>query len=749
LSDLQIAFFLKFEMYSLKLCVKLLGKYTRKIMKKLYSLILLTQRISGRFPRVVISLFLIGTVIFLFGLPRLQFLLSVDDLVDSDFKIYEGLKTTQLEFHDRNTVMLSIESPTPFSKKYLCDVQGWILKMSEDFGNEISLIQSSFGIRQVLIENSRLTMNSPIEVNCQNTDPEIEKIKAGFEQIKKSPWLGLLHTFDNYALTINFVVSPPLDQHFGNFNVRITDQIRAAYDQTFSQNQYKVFYSGVTTYQNFLKKAMDQTQMLNILMLILSLFVFKYFLGSWKAGLIFNLTVILSISWMYGFMGFFNLPIDVLSNSIGLILFVSCLEDFVFITYGIRKFGWSLQKSLRRFLLPSFFTSLTTAIGFASLMTSDLGIIRRTGGLVAAGAIVEWAMIFLVLPAILKTSWRKYFYFRPSDKKLFSFDKITAFAINKTTAWVLTVVIFISAFFASTLKVKDSPEAFFYDQHEINQTSRHLKKTRGWTNENSLLFSADNSDAENVSILDQIKAHPIVANIESKYTMEKYLTSNLKKSEQTAVSELWRNSSFSKRLVSINSVQRAQVYLNSMDNDVIENFIRFVDTICSGRCQIVGTIISYSEFSNRILKTLFNSFFTSLILVCFVIFSIRSPLSVKETFYCVVSSLWGPMALIAVFVWFKIPVFFISSICASVMVGLAGDNAIQFIFSAKKRNLSSSVNSLAQASLITTIGNCLMLCIFFFSPIAPLAKLGGLMMVGILFCYIGDLYILKGYLKKN
>ena len=181
---------------------------------------------------------------------------------------------------------------------------------------------------------------------------------------------------------------------------------------------------------------------------------------------------------------------------------------------------------------------------------------------------------------------------------------------------------------------------------------------------------------------------------------------------------------------------------------IIEDFIHFVDGICKERCQIVGTIISYSEFSNRILKTLFESFFLSLILVAIILISIRNPLSIKDTLYCILSSLWGPLALLTLFIWFKIPVFFISSICASVLVGLAGDNAIQFIFKAKKQKLSKSVQSLSEASLIIAIGNCLLLCVFFFSPIAPLAKLGGLMIVGILLCYIGDLYILKGFLKK-
>lgn len=711
--------------------------------------LLLTHRICRRNPTTVLGFFAVVTLVLIMGIFRLNFLFSVDDMIDADFKSYTPLQIVAQEFKDRNSVLLSIESEQPFDKKMICDIQSWILNMAKIENAELTQIQSTFGIRKVLIKDQKLTMDSPLHLDCDSSAPETEKIAAGFEFIKNSPWQGLLHTFENYAITINFLVRPPENNRLGNLNLGLVDRLKTRFYERFPTFQKQSFFGGVTTYQSALKKAMDITQGLNLMMLVLTLFLFRLFLGSWKAGLVFNLTIFFALLWVYGFMGYLNLPIDVLSNSTGLILFVSCLEDFIFVAYGVKKFNWSVEKSLRYFLIPSFFTSVTTSVGFASLGTSDLGIIHRFGYIVAVAGMLEWVFVFLILPALLNTRARRWLYFSSSMNWTIPLRQIANINLNRPITIGLIALVLVSLLGVSSLRVKDSPEAFFYDTHPINQTSHHLKKTRGWTNENSLLFSNSNSNTENREIITRLKTHRVVANIESSYMVQDFLESQVHETEKNPVVQLWQDSWFARRLISENHVHRAIVYLNSMENDVIDDFIKFTEGLCKDRCKLVGTIISYSEFSGRVLNTLFESFLVSLIQVVIIIFLLRGNLGLRETIYSIVSSVWGPIALLAIFVWFKIPVFFVSSICAAVLVGLAGDNAIQFIFSSKKKSFTKAVEQLGEASLILTIGNCLMLSLFFFSPIAPIAQLGGFMMLGILLCYFGDLVILKGLLRKK
>ncbi|MCB0369614.1 MAG: hypothetical protein KDD45_09265, partial [Bdellovibrionales bacterium] len=196
-------------------------------------------------------------------------------------------------------------------------------------------------------------------------------------------------------------------------------------------------------------------------------------------------------------------------------------------------------------------------------------------------------------------------------------------------------------------------------------------------------------------------------------------------------------------------IQRAEIFLNTMDMPEIKKLISKSEKLCNDKCQLTGSLISYNEFSVKILHTLLSSLGLSVFLVILILFLIRKPLTFSEVFCLIVSSIWGPLTLLSLFIIFKIPISFVTCICASLLVGLTGDNAIQFIFNTKKSNLNQSIDSFSDASLIVTIGMIFLVSIFLISEIASLGTLGGYIMLGFLLGFIGDVWILKGILKND
>lgn len=721
------------------------------MLKKIHYLLLLAHRFSCRKPLPVISIVVISFLLSLAGANKLQFLLSIDDLIDPDFQTYESLKKVNEEFKDKNTILLSLESKELFNKELLCELQSWILKTAEE-RHDLIQIQSTFGIRQAKIEASRFEMRSFLDLNCLNKEPEAEKIAQGFSAIQQSPWQGILTTNKDYSLTVNFIVHDPEDKKFGSIDINIVDRLQKSFDSFFNERpqllkNIQVYWGGITTYQSYLRKSFDQTQALNGLMFIISLLIFRIFLGSWKAGFLFNLTIIISIVISYGVMGFLNIPVDVLTNSTGLMMIVGCLEDFVFVIFGMLKFKWSFRKSMRKFLVPAFFTSLTTAIGFGSLVTSELSIIRRFGLISAFASMLEWGIVFLFLPALFR--------YKPQLQQLKFSDKILSLKFNqnikipKYISMILCLLILIPILWSHEFIVKDSPDSFFFKEHVVIKTTEHFKESRGWVVEVSLLLNSLNTSDENNQLVEKIRKLKNVERIEDQHTIENFLTANLDQSDRHMVLNFWKESLFAKRLESSNGQKRAQVFLNSMEMEDVKRLIKDSEEICKDKCTLTGGLISYNEFSVKILNTLFSSLGMSIILVMFILFFIRDPLKPKQIIALIITSIWGPLVLLSLFVVFKIPMSFVTCICASLLVGLAGDNAIQFIFTAKKSRLDKSVSVLAEASLIITLGMMLLVSVFMLSEIASLSVLGIYILIGFTLGYIGDVWLLKGLIKNE
>lgn len=697
---------------------------------------------------------ILTAVVFLltsFGISKLQFLLSIDDLIDPDFQTYASLMQVNSEFKDKNTILLSIESKEPFEKKFLCELQNWILKTAKS-RTDLWQIQSTFGIRQATVKKDEFKMKGFLDVDCHTSDPETEKIKQAYLKIQKSPWKSILTTNDNYSLTLNFIVIDPEDKKFGSIDINVVPELQKSFDQDFFQNsgsleKVQVFWGGITTYQSYLRKAFDQTQALNGLMFILSLFIFRFFLGSWKAGFIFNFTITLCMGITFGIMGYLGIPMDVLTNSIGLMTLLACLEDFVFVVYGMYKLKWSLRKSLRHFMVPSFFTSLTTAIGFASLVTSDLSIIRRFGVISAFAAMLEWFLVYIFLSVLLK----KFEWFRSLKFSVpkFRFSFTQKNIIPRWLAMALCIPMIVPFLWTDSLNIQDSPTTFFFDRHVVIKTTEHFKKTRGWVTEVSLVFNDTNSDETNREILRQARQLKFVERIEDSYTNNDYLTEGLENTYKNSIIELIDRTVYSQRLFSSTGTQRAQLFLNSMEMDDIRLLIDQFNGICKdNKCTLVGSIISYNEFSVKILNTLLSSLGLSIFLVILLLFSLRQNLPWTDILSLVVASVWGPLILLTIFIVFRIPLTFVSCICASLLEGLAGDNAIHFIFSHRKGSLNQSIDALSEASLIVTLGMMLLVSVFFLSSIASLAILGIYVLVGLMLAFFGDVWILKGLIRK-
>jgi predicted RND superfamily exporter protein len=724
-----------------------------KIMRKFHLFLFRWHRIALRNPKATLLITLLLIALSLAGVLRYRFLLSIDDLIDPDFGSYHALETVKKNFPDYNSIIISIEPSSMPSKALLCDIEAWAVRLDEK-RQDILRISSSFGVRQAELDNKLLKFKSVFDLDCLNASDEPEKVLLGFEKLKKSPWNNLLTNNQNVITVVISFLGEGKNGRFGEFRSETVKEIRDDFEQSLKPwtDKFKVYWGGVGTYQYELRKSFYTSQVLNMVMFAVALLFFKLFFGSWGAGWWYIITVDITLTLVYGFMGFLKIPVDVLTNTTGMILMVSALEDLVFVIYGTVFLGMTWKKSMRYFLIPAFYTSLTTAVGFGSLVTSDLSIIRRFGLVSMAAGLVEWCFVFIVLPAALKIFKGKGWPLpnqTVKNKVLSLLTKIPNFSISKRVSLFLLLAFPLGIYGAFFLNIQDSPEKFFSKTHIVTQVSDHFFNTRNWRSDISLLLNSNLSINEKNNILEKARNWPNISVVEDLYSTEDYLVKKIEKPDQKeAVLKIWRSSPFALRLKHEDQ-ERAILYVKSLERSDLEKLIAAVNKDCPNQeCELGSGLTSYVEFGERVLKTLFESLFISIVLVISIIWGLCLYFRSKHTLALIVSSIWGPFALLVTFYVFQVPVFFVTTICAAVLVGLSGDNSIQFIFHERKRDLASSVHTLAPAAFLVTIGMILLTTIFFFSPMWPLQRLGGLMMIGFLMSWIGDVLVLKGLTKK-
>ncbi|MEO1451792.1 MAG: efflux RND transporter permease subunit, partial [Bacteroidota bacterium] len=115
--------------------------------------------------------------------------------------------------------------------------------------------------------------------------------------------------------------------------------------------------------------------------------------------------VVISLIWILGIMGATDQSINLISNLLIPIMFVVGTSDVIHLTtkylHELRaglKPREAMEKSLREIGLSIFLTSVTTAVGFASLLISRITPIRDFGLYAAIGVLITYAISVIILP---------------------------------------------------------------------------------------------------------------------------------------------------------------------------------------------------------------------------------------------------------------------------------------------------------------------------------------------------------------
>jgi predicted RND superfamily exporter protein len=135
------------------------------------------------------------------------------------------------------------------------------------------------------------------------------------------------------------------------------------------------------------------------------------------------IVVLLSVVWLLGIMGMVGKAIDIMTILLPLVLFVVGIADVIHllsryfeeIRNGLPKFE-AIKVAYKQVGMATFLTSITTAMGFLTLVSSSIRPVRDLGIFAAIGVFVAFFLAFSLLPAILAlTKIPKLAYKEPSS----------------------------------------------------------------------------------------------------------------------------------------------------------------------------------------------------------------------------------------------------------------------------------------------------------------------------------------------
>lgn len=216
-----------------------------------------------------------------------------------------------------------------------------------------------------------------------------------------------------------------------------------------------------------------------------------------------------SVFWAMGLLIGMGFTVHIMSSMIPIFLMPIAVADSVHILSefhdrypAVRNRGETVKLVMKELFIPMLFTSLTTAVGFASMATAHIPPVRVFGLFVAFGVMAAWVLTITIIPAGIMLSKEKWLQRgivekeeRPSALHRLV-QGIGRVAIYKTriTMSVMVVLFAVGAIGITRIVVNDNPVNWFHKNHKIRIADRVLNEHLGGTYMAYLVLTGEKND---------------------------------------------------------------------------------------------------------------------------------------------------------------------------------------------------------------------------------------------------------------
>ncbi len=253
----------------------------------------------------------------------------------------------------------------------------------------------------------------------------------------------------------------------------------------------------------------DMKKMVPIVILII-IVVLLLLLKSFKAMLLTMSVVLFSTIWTFGLMASVNIPIYAVSTMIPVMLIAIGVADGIHLYSHLHLFlkehptaskKEAVTDMIHEMWKPVTMTSITTAVGFISLITSQVYPIKYFGIFTAFGVMMAMVFSLILIPAGLMAfglpKWRKENKEKSSDGTPRFSQKFSSWVIKNryVTIMVTVIIVSISVMGIGKVWINSSFLEKFEKDSDIVLTDKFINQNFGGTSSLNVILNSKEKDA--------------------------------------------------------------------------------------------------------------------------------------------------------------------------------------------------------------------------------------------------------------